>query len=210
MQIGPSQIKSRRVDSGTGHLWRVALPLSVQEKLRIKFRKSVRKGYAKNLEMDPVIPDAITLIAEPEEAFIVRVDSTRGPHYWFSDVRLLREHDQGIDELLRYESVSKARARPSILASHSLLLVDHAFLRAPNTAVGFRCESTILRPPIAPLGAMAPDQLRREPQTRPTGRGVVVTALVNLRCKQSDQVGTHPPHRKQGPCGIEVNPGPAE
>lgn len=83
-------------------------PLSVQEKLRIKFRKSVRKGYAKNIEMDPAIPDAMTLVREPEEALIVRVDSTKGQHYWFSDRRLLHEDDKGIDELLRYESVTKA------------------------------------------------------------------------------------------------------
>lgn len=86
----------------------MAAPLSVQEKLRIKFRKSLRKGYAKNIEMDPAVPDAMTLVREPEEALIVRVDSTKGQHYWFSDRRLLREDDKGIDELLRYESVTKA------------------------------------------------------------------------------------------------------
>ena len=58
--------------------------------------------------MAPVAPDAMTLVAEPEEALIVRVDSTKGQHYWFSDRRLLREDDKGIDELLRYDSVTKA------------------------------------------------------------------------------------------------------
>lgn len=71
-------------------------------------RKSLRKGYAKNIEMDPVVPDAMTLVAEPQEALIVRVDSTKGQHYWFSDRRLLRENDKGVDELLRYDSVTKA------------------------------------------------------------------------------------------------------
>ena len=114
-QCGSSEIrewltpsKSKRADRGKGYLLRVGSPLSVQEKLRIKFRKSLRKGYAKNIEMDPVVPDAITLVAEPQEALIVRVDSTKGQHYWFSDRRLLREDDKGIDELLRYDSVTKA------------------------------------------------------------------------------------------------------
>ena len=86
----------------------MASPLSVQEKLRLKFRKSLRKGYATNIEMDPAVPDAMTLVAEPEEVLIVRVHSTQGQRYWFSDRRLLREHGQGIDELLRYESVTNA------------------------------------------------------------------------------------------------------
>ena len=55
--------------------------------------------------MDPVIPEALTLVAEPEETFIVRVDSTKGQHYWFSDRRLLRQDVQGIGELFAYEAV---------------------------------------------------------------------------------------------------------
>src|SRR5262249_49269985 len=39
---------------------------------------------------------------------IVRVDSTKGQHYWFTDRRLLSEHDGGICELVRYQSVIKA------------------------------------------------------------------------------------------------------
>jgi hypothetical protein len=45
---------------------------------------------------------------EPEETAIVRVDSTKGQHYWFTDRRLLSEHDEGIHELVRYQSVIKA------------------------------------------------------------------------------------------------------
>jgi hypothetical protein len=85
----------------------VALPLSFQAKLRIKFRKSLQKG-CKNIEIDPMPPDAIALIGEPQEALIVRIGSRNGEHYWFSDRRLLHHHGQGIDELLRYESVRKA------------------------------------------------------------------------------------------------------
>jgi hypothetical protein len=83
-------------------------PLSAQEKLRIKFRKSLGKGYTKNVELDPVTPDVINSAREREETFIVRVDSTKGQHYWFNDRRLLCEHDDGVHELLRYESVLKA------------------------------------------------------------------------------------------------------
>ena len=83
-------------------------PFSVQEKLRIKFREGVRQGFAKNIEMDPVVPDAMIPVVESEETLIVRVDSTKGPRYWFSDRRLLWQHDHGIDELLRYDSVTGA------------------------------------------------------------------------------------------------------
>jgi hypothetical protein len=50
----------------------------------------------------------MTAIMEPEETVIVRVDSTKGQHYWFTDRRLLCEHNDGIHELLHYESVIKA------------------------------------------------------------------------------------------------------
>ena len=105
---GDCSLSHRSERGGTGYLLRVASPLSSQEKLRIKFRKSLRKDCAKNIEIDPVAPDTIALITEPQEAFIVRVDSTKGQHYWFSDRRLLCQHNQGIDELLRYKSVYKA------------------------------------------------------------------------------------------------------
>src|SRR6516225_8402380 len=87
---------------------RVASPLSPEEKLRIQFRKSLRRGYTKNAEMDPVVAEGIAAIMEPEEAMIVRVASRKGQHYWFSDRRLLCEYDDGIRELLRYESVIEA------------------------------------------------------------------------------------------------------
>jgi hypothetical protein len=47
-------------------------------------------------------------IMEPEETVIVRVDSTKGLHYWFTDRRLVSQHEGGVHELLRYQSVSKA------------------------------------------------------------------------------------------------------
>jgi hypothetical protein len=87
---------------------RVVSPFSAEEKLRIQFRKNLRKGFTKNAEMDPVVAEGITAIMEPEETLIVRVVSTKGQHYWFSDRRLLCEYDGGVDELLRYESVIKA------------------------------------------------------------------------------------------------------
>lgn len=64
-------------------------PLSAKEKLRIQFRKSLRKGYTRNAEMDPVVPEGLFAMTEPEETIIVRVDSTKGQHYWFTDRRLL-------------------------------------------------------------------------------------------------------------------------
>ena len=80
-----------------------------KEKLRIQFRKSIQRGYAKNAELDPVVPAPITNAFEPEETCIVRVDSTKeGKHYWFTDRRVLCQHDDSISELLRYQSVTEA------------------------------------------------------------------------------------------------------
>ena len=59
-------------------------PLSTIEKLRIQFRKRLRRGVIKNAEMDPVLPQGMTVLMEPEETVIVRVDSTKGPHDWFT------------------------------------------------------------------------------------------------------------------------------
>jgi hypothetical protein len=88
---------------------RAVPPLSTEEKLRIQFRKHLKKGFIKNAEMDPVVAVGMTAIVEPEETLIVRVVSTKGQYYyWFSDRRLLREYDGGIQELLRYESLIKA------------------------------------------------------------------------------------------------------
>ena len=83
-------------------------PLSAKEKLQIQFRKSLRRGHTKNVELDPVNSERVAAIMEPEETAIVRVDSTKGQHYWFTDRRLLSENDEGILELVRYQSVIKA------------------------------------------------------------------------------------------------------
>ena len=61
----------------------------------------------RNAELEPVVVERITAIVGPEETMIVRVVSTKGQRYWFSDRRLLCEYDGGMDELLRYESVIK-------------------------------------------------------------------------------------------------------
>ena len=86
----------------------MAPPLSAKEKLQIQFRKSLRRGHTKNVELDPVNSERVAAIMEPEETAIVRVDSTKGTTYWFTDRRLLSENDEGILELVRYQSVIKA------------------------------------------------------------------------------------------------------
>jgi hypothetical protein len=83
-------------------------PPSAKEKLQIQFRKSLRRGYAKNFELDPVVSEGAGAVMEPEETAIVRVDSTKGQHHWFTDRRLLFEHECSIRELVRYQSVIKA------------------------------------------------------------------------------------------------------
>jgi hypothetical protein len=81
---------------------------SAAEKLRIFFRNALRMGYVKNAELDPAAPSALGLVVDPGETFIVKVDSTRGWHYRFSDRRLLQERDGTVGELLRYEAIQKA------------------------------------------------------------------------------------------------------
>jgi hypothetical protein len=83
------------------------LPFSVPDKLRIQFRKSLRKGHVTNAVLDPVLSHGIELTAEPRESFIVRVDRTKGGRYWFSDRRVMREDDAGVNELLRYDAVER-------------------------------------------------------------------------------------------------------
>jgi len=85
-----------------------APPPLAEEMLRIQFRKSLRRGFTRNADMDPVAAEGITGILEPEETLVVRVVSTNGQHYWFSDRRLLWEYDGGSHERLRYGSVIKA------------------------------------------------------------------------------------------------------
>ena len=72
------------------------------------FRRSLGKGYFKNAELDPAAPPALQLMTERDETFIVRIHSTKGWHYWFSDRRLLREDPGSTQELLRYEAIQQA------------------------------------------------------------------------------------------------------
>ena len=83
-------------------------PPSTKEKLRIIFRKALRKGFIDNAELDPERPPNFHLTAESNETLIVRVDSTKGGHYWFSDRRLLQEEAGTMIELFRYEAIQKA------------------------------------------------------------------------------------------------------
>jgi hypothetical protein len=60
-------------------------PLSAKEKLQIQFRKRLRRGNTKNFELDPEFSEGVAAVMESEETAIVRVDSTKGQHYWFTD-----------------------------------------------------------------------------------------------------------------------------
>jgi hypothetical protein len=84
------------------------MKFSTGEKLRIQFRKSLRKGYTKNAELDPPVPPEISSVLEAGERLDVRVDSTKSRHYWFTDRRLLGKDGSGVCELLRYDAVVSA------------------------------------------------------------------------------------------------------
>lgn len=80
------------------------IPFTVDEKLRVQFRKSLRKGYVRNAQLDPEVSSAVRQLAVENERFIVRVDRSKGGRFWFSDHRVLFE-DDGIQEILRYDRV---------------------------------------------------------------------------------------------------------
>jgi hypothetical protein len=77
-----------------------AVPYSVGEKLRVQFRKDLRKGHVQNAQLDPTPSGIVSQIAEDGEVFIVKVDRSKGGQLWFSDLRVLLEHE-GIHELFR-------------------------------------------------------------------------------------------------------------
>ena len=80
------------------------MPFTDGEKLRVQFRKSLRKGYVRNAQLDPEIAAAVGEVAAEGETFIVRVDRSKGGRFWFSDLRVLFE-DEDVRELFRYEDV---------------------------------------------------------------------------------------------------------
>ena len=69
------------------------IPFTVDEKLRVQFRKSLRKGYVRNAQLDPEVSSAVRQLAVENERFSVRVDRSKGGRFWFSDHRVLFEDD---------------------------------------------------------------------------------------------------------------------
>ena len=99
----------QRSDSRPLHalLWnraRDAFAFQAPEKLRVQFRKYLRKGYVRNAQLDPQISSAVLQLAEANECFVVKVDRSKGGQLWLSDRRVLFE-DEGVRELFRYDSV---------------------------------------------------------------------------------------------------------
>ena len=80
------------------------MPFTVGEKLRVQFRKSLRKGYVRNAQLDPKMSGTVAQLADDHESFIVRVDRSKGGLFWFSDHRVLFENE-GVHELFRYDCV---------------------------------------------------------------------------------------------------------
>jgi hypothetical protein len=83
------------------------MALSNAEKLKAQFRKSLRKGFVRNAELDPTPSSRVALEAEPAENFIVCVHSRRGGRYWFTDRRALFEDSDLVREVFRYEAVQE-------------------------------------------------------------------------------------------------------
>jgi hypothetical protein len=79
--------------------------LTAGEKLRIKFRKALRKHPKMNAELDPVAPLPLQLMLKSEEVLVVKVTRTNGEHYWFTDRRLIGQGGAKFWELLEYEQV---------------------------------------------------------------------------------------------------------
>jgi hypothetical protein len=85
----------------------MAQPPSIGDKLRIKFRNALRKGYVTNVELDPVPSDSLGREAHAGEVFIVQIDARVACSYWLSDRRVLQETRDGVRELFLYEAVQE-------------------------------------------------------------------------------------------------------
>jgi hypothetical protein len=105
--------------------------LTAGEKLRIKFRKALRKHPTMNAELDPVSPPPVQLMLKPEEVLVVRVTRTNGEHYWFTDRRLIGQGGAEFWELLKYEQVRAAHWMFADLSDR----VKGEMLRLKNSAL---------------------------------------------------------------------------
>ena len=82
--------------------------VSAEQRLRAVFRNSLRRGFIKNAEIDPPTPPALEDVREPDEKFVVKIESTQGRKYWLSDRRLFAQDEAEISELFRYDDIRQA------------------------------------------------------------------------------------------------------
>lgn len=82
------------------------MPLTVDQRLRIQFRKSIAKGYAPGVELDPSPTPRLAQVREPGETYIVKIP-TAGRVYWLSNRRILAETQTESQELVRYNDVRR-------------------------------------------------------------------------------------------------------
>src|SRR5215472_3580736 len=85
-----------------GYYWNQMAALTAGQKLRIKFRKALRKHPTTNAELDPAAPLPVRLMLKSEEVLVVKVTRTNGGHYWFTDRRLIGQGGTEFLELLKY------------------------------------------------------------------------------------------------------------
>jgi hypothetical protein len=53
------------------------VPFTEGEKLRVQFRKSLRKGYVPNDQLDPKMSGTVAQLADDHERFTVRADRSK-------------------------------------------------------------------------------------------------------------------------------------
>jgi hypothetical protein len=108
---------SRKAGLSTQHGYRSALRSmqgsmlviqTVEDRLRIRFRKYAARGYTANVTLDPPLPVPLTRVAEPREAFIVKISASPGSVYWFTDRRILHETQTKVEEMARYCDIRHA------------------------------------------------------------------------------------------------------
>jgi hypothetical protein len=83
------------------------MQMTAERKLQIQFTKALRKGFIKNAQMHPTVPEIVVQYVEDEERITVRVDARTGHTYWFTDRRVLLQTESSLCQVFRYDEVKR-------------------------------------------------------------------------------------------------------
>lgn len=72
------------------------------------FRRTLQKGFARNVEMDPIPSAEFAANLEAGENVVVAVTGSKGQNYWFTATRVVRQQEDVAREQFRYDEVQAA------------------------------------------------------------------------------------------------------